>query len=86
MMFLIQFIGTLFDLMSLAIVARILMSWFRTSQSGAAYRFLYDVTEPLLGRARRLIPPVGMIDFSPLIVLILLDLAQNFIIRLLLQL
>lgn len=85
MMFLIQFIGTLFDLMSLAIVARILMSWFRSSQSGPIYKFLYDVTEPILGPARRLIPPVGMIDFSPLLVLILMDVAQNLIIRLLLQ-
>ena len=85
MEFLIQFIGTVFDLLAIAIVGRILMSWFRTSQTGAIYRFLYDITEPVLGPARRVIPSVGMIDFSPIVVLILLDLAQNLIIRLLLQ-
>jgi len=85
MEFLIQFIGTVFDLIALAIVARILMSWFRASQGSSIFRFLYDITEPILGPARRIIPRLGMIDFSPIVVLILLDIAQNFVIRLLLQ-
>ena len=85
MEFLIQFIGTVFDLIALAIVARILMSWFRASQSGSMFRFLYDITEPILGPARRIVPSIGMIDFSPIVVLILLGILQNFIIRILVQ-
>jgi YggT family protein len=63
-------------LMSLFIIARIIFSW------GASYhnpimRFLFRVTEPLLGPFRRLIPTVGMFDISPIIVLLLLQLLQE---------
>jgi YggT family protein len=63
-------------LMSLFIIARIIFSW------GASYhnpimRFLFSVTEPVLGPFRRLIPTVGMFDISPIIVLLLLQLLQE---------
>ena len=83
--FLIQFIGTLFDLISLAILARILMSWFQASRTGRITQFLYDVTEPILGPARRIIPRVGMLDFSPIVVLIGLDIVQSLLINILVQ-
>ncbi|MBD0370248.1 MAG: YggT family protein, partial [Pyrinomonadaceae bacterium] len=41
--------------------------------------FLVRVTEPVLAPFRRLIPPVGMFDISPIIVLILLRLLQEFV-------
>jgi len=85
MQFLIQFVGTLFDLMSLAIVARILMSWFRAGRSGPIAQFLYDVTEPILGPARRVVPRIGMLDFSPIVVLIALDIVQGLLINILVQ-
>jgi YggT family protein len=63
-------------LLSLLIMARIIFSW------GASYhnpimRFLFRVTEPVLGPFRRLIPPLGMFDISPIVVLLLLQLLQE---------
>jgi YggT family protein len=39
-------------------------------------RFLFDVTEPLLGPLRRIIPPLGWIDISPIVAFIILWLFQ----------
>ncbi len=83
--FAIQFIGTFFDLLTIAIVARILMSWFRASRTGRLSQFLYDVTEPVLRIARKVTPRIGMFDFSPIVALIALDIIQGLLIRLLLQ-
>ncbi len=61
---------------SLAIFMRILMSWF-VSPMNRLLHFLIRLTEPILGPARRMIPPLGMFDVSPIIVLLLLDLLQK---------
>ena len=59
----------------IVLVARIIMSWFPIEpNSGLAtvYGFLHNVTEPVLGPLRRVIPPIGMggmgLDLSPLII------------------
>lgn len=54
------------------IIARSLMSWFPVSPRNPVVRFLYDVTEPLLDPVRRLLPRTGMIDFSAMLVIVLL--------------
>lgn len=61
---------------SLMIFMRILFSWF-LSPMNRLLHFLIRVTEPILGPARRIIPPLGMIDISPILVLFLLDLLQR---------
>jgi YggT family protein len=40
-------------------------------------RFLVDVTEPLLGPLRRMIPPLGWLDISPLVAILILMLFQQ---------
>jgi YggT family protein len=59
----------------LAIVLRMVLSWFPSSGGLAsdAERWLRTVTEPLLGPLRRAIPPVGALDLSPLILLLFLQ-------------
>jgi len=60
----------------LLIFARILYSWFADPHSRVLH-FLIRATEPVLGPFRRVIPPVGMMDISPLIVMFLLDLLKR---------
>jgi YggT family protein len=51
--------------------ARIILSWFPVQPGGVIagiYSFLYTITEPVLGPVRRLIPPLGGFDLSPIIV------------------
>jgi YggT family protein len=61
---------------SLLIFMRIIVSW-GASQTNRLLRFLVRVTEPVLGPFRRIIPPLGMFDISPIVVLLLLDLLQR---------
>jgi YggT family protein len=67
----------LFTALTLAIVARAVISWFRVSPYHPAVQILDQVTEPLLAPLRRLIPPRGMIDFSPLVAILLLQVVQQ---------
>jgi YggT family protein len=57
---------------SLLIFMRIVFSWGRVSYSNRLMRFLVNTTEPLLGPLRRIIPPWGMMDISPIFAFILL--------------
>ena len=63
---------------TLFIVARIVLSW-GMSYGNRTMRFLVGVTEPILGPFRRIIPPLGMFDISPIIVLLILQLFQRAI-------
>ena len=51
---------------------RIVFSWARLSYRNRVMRFLYDVTEPLLGPLRRMIPPLGMFDISPIVAILII--------------
>ena len=64
---------------TLFIVARIVLSW-GMSYGNRTMRFLVRVTEPILGPFRRIIPPLGMFDISPIIVLLILQLFQRAIV------
>jgi YggT family protein len=63
---------------SLLIVGRIILSW-GMSYGNRMMRFLVRATEPILGPFRRMIPPLGMFDISPIIVLLILQLFQRAI-------
>jgi YggT family protein len=51
-------------------VGRVLLSWINPRFEGPVARFLYETTEPLLSPIRRVLPQTGMIDWSPLILLL----------------
>lgn len=55
-----------------AIVVRSLLSWFPIDRNNELVRLLDMVTEPLIDPVRRIMPRTGMIDFSAMIVIIVL--------------
>lgn len=57
----------LLSLYLLLISMRIVFGWARLSYRNRLMRFLVDTTEPLLGPLRRMIPPLGMFDISPIV-------------------
>ena len=61
----------------LFIVIRIIFSWGMLSYQNRVMRFLVDVTEPLLGPLRRMIPPLGWLDISPIVAILILWLFQQ---------
>lgn len=57
----------------IALFLRIVLSWFSPEPGTAVYsveRFLGSVTDPILEPVRRVVPRTGMLDLSPLVVLI----------------
>lgn len=63
----------------LLIFIRIVFSWGMVSYSNRVMRFLVNTTEPLLGPLRRIIPPLGMMDISPIFAFLILWLLQGAI-------
>ena len=49
------------------ILARVIFSWAQISYQNRLMRFLVNTTEPLLGPLRRMMPPLGWIDISPIV-------------------
>jgi YggT family protein len=79
MRYLSTFISILSQVLSAAILARVLLSWVPSLQQSRLGRFIYEITEPILGPIRRLIPPLGMLDLSPFIAMVVIQvLAQLF--------
>ena len=66
----------------LLILAYILTSWIRLPYSpwlNRIQRFLYDVCEPYLRIFRRVIPPLGPLDLSPMVATIALLIALSLL-------
>ena len=58
------------------------LSWFNRGNNSISYAF-YQLSEPLLKPIRRLLPTLGMIDFSPMVVMFILLFLNNFMLDLL---
>ncbi len=60
----------LIDVYSLIVVASVIVSWTNVPREHQAVRLLHRLTEPVLAPIRKVLPPMGGIDFSPLVLLI----------------
>ena len=74
-----QLVSLLINIFIFAVFARALLSWLNPGTFNAASSILYSLTEPLLNVCRRFIPDLGGIDLSPLVALLLLQLAKMLI-------
>ncbi|WP_102692739.1 YggT family protein [Rummeliibacillus pycnus] len=70
-------INYLFQFYSIALIVYILMSWIPAAYNSAVGRFLAKICDPYLDFFRRFIPPIGMIDISPIAALLVLNLVQK---------
>lgn len=75
----ISIISILIQLLQFLFIARFIAQLFDPNGGNPIVRLLIDVTEPILAPARRIIPPIGMIDISPMVVLLLLQVLQRFL-------
>jgi YggT family protein len=82
MAFLIELVGVVFTLLWLVILAHVIVSWVLSPYHDIR-RFLDSLVQPLLGPVRRLIPPVGGLDLSPLVLLITLDIVRRLLVGIL---
>lgn len=80
MVFVRYFIDLFFTAINLAILARVLLSWVNPDPYHPVMVFLYQITEPILAPLRRYVPPLGMIDITPIVAMVLLGIIQRIII------
>jgi YggT family protein len=78
-----QIINGLSTLLVIAIIARSLLSWFNMDPRSPLIQALNAVTEPILDPIRRIMPRLGMIDFSPLVAILLLQFISRGLIQVL---
>ena len=83
---LLQLLNWTFTLYSFAFIARAFLSWFRISYYHPVARFLIQITEPILAPLRRYIPPMGGLDFTPMVALLILWLVERVLYTLVLML
>lgn len=60
-------VSAVFRLLQLAIAVRVISSWVHLSPYSRWIRWSYTLTEPLLRPLRRIVPPLGMMDITPLV-------------------
>jgi YggT family protein len=87
---LLTIVTLLFRFLWLAILARVILSWLpmagvRVDMYHPLIRFLYQITDPILDPIRRF-STFGMIDFSPIVALILLEIIQQVLVAAITQL
>jgi len=80
--FLITLVNALEQILFLLILVHIVLSYILSPYHPLRQQ-LDRWVEPLLAPIRRVIPPVGMFDFSPLVLLILAQIVGNIVKRLL---
>lgn len=61
------------------IIARIVFSWLPFVRGGRFMWTLYNLTEPVMGPFRQLVPPLGMFDLSPILLILLLQFVRSAI-------
>ncbi|MCL5109807.1 MAG: YggT family protein [Chloroflexi bacterium] len=81
--FIHQFVNLLFTALIIAIVARALLSWFNLAPGNRLSVILEEITEPIIAPIRRVMPRMGMLDLSPLVAIILLQVIQSLLLQIL---
>ncbi len=69
-------IDLFFNIVLVLIFGRIILSWLPQYRYHPIAEFIYGITEPILTPFQRLIPPMGQIDLSPMVAIIVLSILQ----------
>ncbi len=75
----VDFFNLLIPILEIAIFVRVIMSWFDQGGTSTVSRIVREITEPILAPIRKIMPNLGMIDLSPLIALLLLQMIQTMV-------
>jgi YggT family protein len=68
------------------VLGRVIISWVNADPRNPIVRFLYSATEPRLYRVRRVVPPIGGLDLSPLVLSAAIYFLNIFLVRTLVDL
>ena len=82
-LFIEAFINVLAQALTVAIFARVLLSWMPAKLPWGLGEFVFSITEPILAPIRRALPFMGGMDFSPFIALISIQIISSILLRIL---
>jgi YggT family protein len=74
-----EFVRVFAFVLTWAIIIRALLSWFSIGGAQPVFRLLVEITEPVLAPIRRVLPTAGMLDFSPLVALLLINIISGIL-------
>jgi len=81
-----DYVSALFLVYLILIFARVLMSWIPRMPYNVYLRavvsFIEQTVDPYLNLFRRILPPLGMFDFSPILAILLVIVAQSVVVGL----
>jgi len=61
------------------VLARVIVSWVDPGARSTLSKYVVAMTEPMLAPIRRVLPPSGMVDWSPLVLMLLLGVLLRFV-------
>ncbi|MCP4756399.1 MAG: YggT family protein [Proteobacteria bacterium] len=79
----VQLISGVLTILTYAIIIQAVVSWIRPNPDNPFVRLLNKVTDPILRPLGRLIPPIAGLDFTPVIAIVVIQLIQNLLPKLL---
>jgi YggT family protein len=69
------------DIYSYVILASVILSWVNLPPDNPLVKVITALTEPVLGPLRRLVPSIGGLDFSPLLLMMVLQFTARSLVR-----
>ena len=82
---LVTLVSDVAQVLALLIIVRAVLTWIPSVDHGhPAIRTIVRITDPVLLPIRRVIPPLGGIDVTPIAALLLIEIARNLLVRILL--
>ena len=73
------FVDALFTILIFAIIARALISWFPIRPDSPVIVLLDEITEPIMRPLRQIVPRLGMLDITPIVAILLLQMLQSLL-------
>jgi YggT family protein len=73
-------LANLIDLYSLVVLVAVVLSWLRLDPRHPLVTITQALTEPVLAPIRNVLPPMGGLDFSPMVLLLALQLLKSLLV------
>ncbi len=81
--YLIISVSVFFEIVSWAVILQVLLSWMPgMNTKGRFFYILDDMTYPILSFFKKIVPPIGMIDISPIVAIFAIDFVRWIVVSL----
>jgi YggT family protein len=75
-------ISNFFQLLQLVLIVRICLTWFpNINWWNQPFKFLREITDPLLEPFRRIVPPIGGLDLSPMVLFFVIGIVEKLVLN-----